>query len=113
MDAIGSALAGSRAQDFHKLVSRFATGDKNALPIWGTSMKAEPAWAAFFNAHAAAYYDLDDGHRRAQGHPDAPIIAAALTAAAAKQRSGRSFLACGGRRCLLLHSAGFSDNLSG
>ncbi|MDM8542258.1 hypothetical protein QUF90_14345 [Desulfococcaceae bacterium HSG9] len=39
-----------------RVVSGFATGDKNALPVWGTSMKAEPGWAAFFNEYALAVF---------------------------------------------------------
>lgn len=92
LDAIGCALAGSRAEGFQDLASRFAARDDNALPIWGTTIEAELGWAIFFNAHAAAYYDLDDGHRRAQGHPGATIIPAALMAAVAEKCSGRAFL---------------------
>ena len=92
LDAVGCAMVGSRAPGFNELAAGFASTARTTLPIWGTSLQAEPAWAVFFNAHAAAYYDLDDGHRRAQGHPGAPIIAAALSVAGARQRSGRALL---------------------
>ena len=92
LDAIGCALAGSCAPGFADLAAGFESTASTALPVWGTALKAERTWAAFLNGHAAAYYDLDDGHRGAQGHPGAAIIPAALTAAAAEKRSGRALL---------------------
>jgi 2-methylcitrate dehydratase PrpD len=94
LDALGCAVAGSRCQNLSAQVETIL-GQNQAgnCPIWGTDHSLQPGWAIFFNAQTAAYFDLDDGHRRAQGHPGASIIPVALTTALQLGRSGKDFLA--------------------
>jgi 2-methylcitrate dehydratase PrpD len=93
LDTIGCAVAGSRSEH---LASHIATirnqGQKGMSPVWGTDFSLNLSWSIFFNAHTAAYYDLDDGHRRAQGHPGATIIPVALATAHQLKLSGKAFL---------------------
>ena len=51
---------------------------KGPCSIWFSDVALPPAGAAFVNATYAAALDLDDGHRRASGHPAAAIIPAVL-----------------------------------
>jgi 2-methylcitrate dehydratase PrpD len=51
------------------------------IPIWFTEDKSNLIGAAWANSAAAAALDLDDGNRRAMGHPGAAIIPAAWSAA--------------------------------
>ena len=93
LDAIGCALAGSRCAVLDQHVQNIMDqGQEGPQAVWGGRYRLQPAWAIFYNAHTAAYYDLDDGHRRAQGHPGAVIVPTALVTAAHLQRSGREVL---------------------
>lgn len=93
LDVIGCAVAGSRSE---QLATHIATilnqAQKGGSPVWGTGFNLTLGWSIFFNAHTAAYFDLDDGHRRAQGHPGATIIPAALATAHQLKLSGKAFL---------------------
>lgn len=57
--------------------------------LWGRAERAAPAAAVFHNALAAARLDLDDGHRRARGHPGAAVIPAVLAEADRLDAAGR------------------------
>ena len=93
LDAIGCAVAGSCCEQLPAQVeTSINQGHGGESPVWGTDFSLNPGWSIFFNAHTAAYYDLDDGHRRAQGHPGAAIIPVALTMAHQLKLSGKDFL---------------------
>ncbi len=93
LDAIGCAVAGSRCGDLAVHVGTILSqGQAGKSPVWGTRLNVNPGWSIFFNAHTAAYFDLDDGHRRAQGHPGATIVPVALTTACERELSGKAFL---------------------
>jgi 2-methylcitrate dehydratase PrpD len=93
LDAIGCAVAGSRSKGLPAYVDNVLEQcQAGILPIWGTRFSLTPGWATFFNAHTAAYFDMDDGHRLAQGHPGATIVPAALTAACQQNLSGKALL---------------------
>jgi 2-methylcitrate dehydratase PrpD len=49
--------------------------------MWLTGELASPSAAAFHNALLSARLDLDDGHRRARGHPGAAVIPAVFAEA--------------------------------
>jgi 2-methylcitrate dehydratase PrpD len=93
LDAIGCSVAGSRNKNLSNMIDKIATlGVSGRSPVWGTAYETDLVWSIFFNAHNAAYYDLDDGHRRAQGHPGAAVIPAALALSQHLGRSCREFL---------------------
>ena len=56
--------------------------------IWFAGETAAPVAAAFANALAAAALDLDDGHRRARGHPGACVLPAVLAMADFRAAAG-------------------------
>jgi len=93
LDAIGCAVAGSRCEKLEDRVKAIVPqNNRGQNPIWGTSFECDLPWAIFFNAHTAAYFDIDDGHRKAQGHPGATIVPAALTTAHQLGLPGRKLL---------------------
>jgi len=61
-------------------------------PLWGTKILLSLPWAIFFNSYTTAFFDMDDGHRSAQGHPGAAIVPAALCTAHHLGASGKAFL---------------------
>ncbi|MEM5439365.1 MmgE/PrpD family protein [Paraburkholderia diazotrophica] len=52
------------------------------IPMWFTGTGSSVVGAAWANSAAASTLDLDDGHRRARGHPGAAIIPVAFAVAA-------------------------------
>ena len=93
LDTVGCALAGARAEEVAPLQRKLAASVPNeGVPIWGTDLTTGLAWAIYLNACSASYLDMDDGHRRAQGHPGSAIIPAALTMASHLNCSGKIFL---------------------
>lgn len=93
LDLIGCAIAGVQADNFKSL----AYGIKRLDPeesscVWGSGVKTGLAWSIFLNAYTASYFDMDDGHRLAQGHPGAAVIPAALSTALSLNSSGKALL---------------------
>ncbi len=93
LDAIACAIAGVKedaVQYAHTIAQNtFGAGDAG---IWFSKMQIHPTGAAFANAASASILDLDDGNRRANGHPSAAIVPAAL-AVSTPETSGISVLA--------------------
>ncbi|MBB5446945.1 MULTISPECIES: MmgE/PrpD family protein [unclassified Paraburkholderia] len=52
------------------------------IPMWFTGTGSSVVGAAWANSAAASVLDLDDGHRRARGHPGAAVIPVAFAVAA-------------------------------
>ena len=93
LDTLGCALAGVRSQGFPSLCQAIKDLDeKRGSPVWGTDFFLSLPWSIFLNSYAAAYFDLDDGHRAAQGHPGAAVVPAALSLALQISASGRALL---------------------
>lgn len=94
LDLLGCAVAGaplSSARAARHVAARlYAPGRAR---VWFGRDPLVPAGAAFANASAASALDLDDGHRRAGGHPGASIIPAVLAAAAETDPSADQLLA--------------------
>ncbi|MDF3855756.1 MmgE/PrpD family protein [Paracoccus pantotrophus] len=65
-----------------RATARDIYGDGNAT-VWLSGERASIAGAAMANAAAASALDIDDGHRRAAGHPGAGIIPAVIAVAQA------------------------------
>lgn len=96
-DTVGVMLGGGRHPEIEALVS---TDD----PLFPAPMEgdarllvpglpgADPTTAAFVNATAGAFLELDEGYRPT-GHPAMHVLPAALAAAQALHASGREFLA--------------------
>jgi 2-methylcitrate dehydratase PrpD len=94
LDLLGVAIAGSRT-DMALVSTRFAPkhfapGDATLI---GSTFQLNEAGATWVNGICASALDLDDGHRRAAGHPGAAVIPTALAVAETAGATGREFLA--------------------
>lgn len=96
-DTIGVAIGGATRPE----IRAYARGEGplfGPLPGGGASLLvdgfpgAEPAAAAFVNATAGTFLELDEGYRPT-GHPAMHVVPAALAAAQVLRATGREFLA--------------------
>jgi len=94
IDLIGCAAGGfdsAAAQAMRQtVVHLYADGP---AAIWFESTYRRAAGAAMANSTAASALDLDDGHRRAGGHPGAAIVPAVLAVGPAIGACGRDLIA--------------------
>ncbi len=93
LDAVGCMLAGIQSPVVFNLAQTLSANNPGGSSIAGTALSTTRPWASFINTHACTYFDLDDGHRKAQGHPGGVIIPLALMLAAENSRSGKELLA--------------------
>jgi 2-methylcitrate dehydratase PrpD len=94
LDLLGVAIAGSQT-NMARVSTQFARGQfrpGNATLI-GAPFRLCEAGATWVNGICASALDMDDGHRRAAGHPGAAVIPTALAVAEALEASGADFLA--------------------
>lgn len=81
IDAIACAVPGSLTEGARRVRSvaraTYGHGDAN---VWFSAEKLHPTGAAFANSASASMLDIDDGHRRATGHPGAAVVPAVLAA---------------------------------
>jgi 2-methylcitrate dehydratase PrpD len=94
LDFIGVAIAGYRQAQLNRLLFdtmvRFDSGDD--CTILGENKKASAVHAALINATSGHSLDLDDGHRRALGHPGVCVVPAALALGESMGGSGQQVL---------------------
>ena len=94
IDAIACAIPGrdsDGARRVHAVAKR--TYQEGAAAVWFATERLHPTGAAFANAASASILDIDDGHRRALGHPGAAVIPTALAAASKPATRGIDVLA--------------------
>lgn len=93
LDALGAAAAGRHMQSTQAMqavmTARAAQGRSS---IWFGGIHCDPVSAAVTNAMAATALDIDDGHRKAAGHPGAAVVAAALAIAEDRDASMEDLL---------------------
>jgi 2-methylcitrate dehydratase PrpD len=93
LDLLGVAISGSRTDmalvSTRFALKHFAQGDATLI---GSTLRLNEAGATWVNGICASALDLDDGHRRAAGHPGAAVIPTALAVAETAGASGRDFL---------------------
>ena len=92
LDAVGCMAGGIQDPAVLHLAKIIAQKNQGSTRIAGTSLTSTRPWASFINSHACTYFDLDDGHRKAQGHPGGVIIPLSLMLAAENGCSGKEFL---------------------
>lgn len=93
LDAVGCMLGGIRSPAVFNLAQTLSAKNQGSTSIAGTALSSTRSWASFINSHACTYFDFDDGHRKAQGHPGGVIIPLALMLAAENACSGKELLA--------------------
>ncbi len=96
-DTVGVAMGGAKRPEIEayvrgdgRLFGPPAAGDASLLVAGFPG--AEPATAAYVNATAGTFLELDEGYRPT-GHPAMHVVPAALAAAQALRSSGRELLA--------------------
>jgi 2-methylcitrate dehydratase PrpD len=94
IDAIACAVPGSRADGARRIHSvAKSTFGKGGAVVWFGTERLHPTGAAFANAASASILDIDDGHRRALGHPGAAVVPTALATASRSDMRGIDVLA--------------------
>ena len=94
VDLIGCAAGGfgsEAARAMRQTVVQLYAGGPAA--IWFASNRLRAEGAAMANSTAASALDLDDGHRRAGGHPGAAIIPTVLAVGPAGGADGQNLIA--------------------
>ena len=93
LDAVGCMVRGMNYPPLLAMARTLSGNHPGTSVIAATRFSSTRAWASFLNTHAATYFDLDDGHRKAQGHPGGVIVPLSLMLAAENGCSGRELLA--------------------
>lgn len=86
-DTVGTAVFGSTRDDI-RAARRAVVCGQGPSTVIGTAGGAAPMLAAFANGMPIAAHQLQDGHRRARGHPAAHVVPAVLAVAEAVGASG-------------------------
>ena len=92
LDAVGCMAGGIHYPSVFNLAQTISGNNPGSTAIVGTSLTTTRPWASFVNTHACTFFDLDDGHRKAQGHPGGVIIPLSLMLAAENGCSGKELL---------------------
>jgi len=92
LDAVGCMAGGIYYPSVFNLAQTISGNNPGSTAIVGTSFTTTRPWASFVNTHACTFFDLDDGHRKAQGHPGGVIIPLSLMLAAENGCSGKELL---------------------
>ncbi len=92
LDAVGCMAGGIQNQAIVDLATKISVNNPGCSRIAGTSLTSTRPWASFVNSHACTYFDLDDGHRKAQGHPGGVIVPISLMLAAENGCTGKELL---------------------
>ena len=90
-DTIGVSLAGGRTAEMVRLRESQLSGGGGATVLAPGATPASPEEAAFLNATAGSFLELDEG-MRPTGHPAMHVVPAALAAAEVAHRSGAELL---------------------
>jgi 2-methylcitrate dehydratase PrpD len=93
LDAVGCMVGGMQSPGVFNLAETISEKNPGATAIVGTAFSSTRSWSSFINSHACTFFDLDDGHRKAQGHPGGVIIPLSLMLAAENGRTGKELLA--------------------
>ncbi|MGR3341945.1 MAG: MmgE/PrpD family protein [Paracoccaceae bacterium] len=93
IDAVACAVPGSQSDGARRVHAvALATYGEGKAGVWFGPERLHPTGAAFANSASASMLDIDDGHRRALGHPGAAIVPTVL-AASGPDTSGIEILA--------------------
>jgi 2-methylcitrate dehydratase PrpD len=92
LDAVGCMVNGMHYPPVYALAKSISEANSGSTGILATPFSSSRAWASFIHTHASTFFDLDDGHRKAQGHPGGVIIPLSLMTAAENGCSGKELL---------------------
>lgn len=93
-DTLGNIIGGQSLESTQALIRALSSAGilDGDLPLPGSQLKASPFALAYISGAAAHGFDFDDTHANAQIHPGAPVVSAALAAAALNGSSTDSLL---------------------
>lgn len=92
LDAVGCLIAGMKDPAIAALAEAVSKAHPGSSKIPLSPHASTRAWASFINTHACSYFDIDDGHRKAQGHPGGVIVPLSLLFASENGASGKALL---------------------
>jgi 2-methylcitrate dehydratase PrpD len=92
LDTIGVTVAGARTPELRALGSALVGDTGPARPL-GTDRRLSIGSAAWLDGTAACTLELDEGNKRARGHPAAHVVPTALALAAGRPVTGDTWLA--------------------
>ena len=94
LDMFGVIIWGSQDSFLRRFRERLLPPEfRGRATVLGTSFRVDPGYAALFNAAATTVTQIDEGHRRALGHPGIHIIPAVLAIAEQEGLGGRDLIA--------------------
>lgn len=88
LDTIGAIVAGGAEPEMVALASAVSESSPGTATVLGSGKKTEVGSAAFLNAMAGCWHELDEGHRYARGHPGIHVVPVALAVGEALNRPG-------------------------
>ena len=91
-DTLACIAAGAREPEMAALRARMTTKSTGPALVIGGGQYASLETAAFLNASAGTFHELDEGNRFARGHPGIHVIPTALAYAGERQVGGGEFL---------------------
>ncbi len=92
MDYLGCLAGGISGPLNAPVLANLRFDEKGESSILGTTLRGDQELAALCNGIAGHTLELDDGDRRAYGHPAVIVFSALLPAAEARHVSGRDFI---------------------
>ncbi len=92
LDTIGVTLAGARTPELTALQATIVGDSGPSRPV-GTELRLSPTTAAWLDGTAACCLELDEGNKRARGHPAAHVVPALLAMAPLARVDGPGWLA--------------------
>jgi len=91
-DTLACVAAGAREPEMAALRTRLTPKSTGPALVIGSDRCASSETAAFLNASAGTFHELDEGNRFARGHPGIHVIPTALSFAGDQPVGGREFL---------------------
>jgi 2-methylcitrate dehydratase PrpD len=91
-DTIGAIIGGAPTDPVKTLRERYATREPGSVSVLGTDATVPVSHAAMLNGIAGTVLELDEGHKRAAGHPAVHVLPAVLAVAEADDGSGEDLV---------------------
>lgn len=92
MDTMGAMLAGSMEPEMQRLGRRLAQTSRGSSLALGVSSEVGAGMAAMLNGMSGTFLEMDEGHRRARGHPAVHVLPAIWAEAEQQGASGQDVL---------------------
>ena len=91
-DTLAVIAGGSAEPEVQALSADIATTPDSGASVLGTGRRADAASAAFLNATAGTFLELDEGSRFARGHPSIHVVPVGLAFSESQDCSGSDLL---------------------